>query len=166
MKSLARLVGVGLILVSGLGMFLVTMSTGEEAAVSCPLGDWLGLPTGQCQTLCGIDPGFIREARALAADLREQREGFASLLEDPQSADDAILAQSEKVIAAHNALERRVVRHLLLIRPHLTPAQHQRLMRLCAEGVRRGPDFRCNGGSDAERCPADHGGGCGLGEGG
>jgi rubredoxin len=140
--------GVGLVLVSGLGMFFVTLSTGEEADDRCPLGEWLDLPTEQCRPLCGVDPDFKAEARALAADLREQREAFASLLEDTQSTDEAILAQSEQVIATHDALERRVVRHILLIRPHLTPAQQQRLMGLCAEGIRQWPDYPCTRGPE------------------
>lgn len=161
MKSIVRFVGASLVLAFGVGMFLVTLSTGEEAVDTCPLGDWLGLPTGECRALCGVDPGFIAEARSLAADLREQREGFASLLEDPQSTDEAVLAQSEKVIAAHDTLERRVVRHLLLIRPHLSPAQQQRLMGLCAEGIRRGPDYHCRCGPEGDVGPAGGGTGCG-----
>jgi hypothetical protein len=162
MKSAARFVGLGLVLASGLGMFFVTLSTGQEAADRCPLGEWLGLPTEECRALCGVDPGFKAEARALAADLREQREAFASLLEDPQSTDEAILAQSEEVIAVHDALERRVVRHILLIRPHLSPARQQRLMGLCADGIRRWPDYPCACGREGGAAPACPEDGCGM----
>jgi len=142
----------------GVGAFIATVYSGDShpAGPRCPVGEWLRLPTDQCKTLCGADPGFRDEAADLADRLHEERQALASLLEDPATPGEQILDQVERVITAHAALERRVAQHLLAIRSHLTPAQQQRLLQFCAEAVRRGG---CRQSCSTGGC-ADAQGGC------
>lgn len=145
----------------GIGAFIATVYSGgaPSAGPKCPLGEWLSLPTDQCKTVCGADPGFRNEARDLADRKCQERLTLAALLEDPATPGDQILEQVERVIAAHAALERRVVQHLLAIRSHLTPDQQERLLRFCAESVRRGCCFKprgnCGGPAGEGGCPQD-----------
>ncbi|HUU91662.1 MAG TPA: periplasmic heavy metal sensor [Phycisphaerae bacterium] len=124
----------------GISAFIATVYSGgaPSAGPRCPLGDWLRLPTDQCKTVCDADPGFRGEAGDLADRKSQERLTLAALLEDPATPGDQILDQVERVIAANAALERRVAQHLLAIRSHLTPDQQGRLLRFCAESVRRG----------------------------
>lgn len=124
---------------------------------------WLGLTPPQHQVIHEADPDFDAEARALSARLCDQRRALAGMLEAPNVDDDAALAQVERVIEAHNALERRVARHVLAIRPHLDAGQQAQLLGLCARGLRRGAEA-CWG---SDRDAADpHIGGLGPGRGG
>lgn len=129
---------VGMSLVCGVGAFVATVwahgAFGPEKDAH-PLG-WLGLSEEQHQAIHTTDPTFDKEAIQLADELRQRRHGLAELLEAEDAADARILDQVELVIAAHNSLERRVAKHVLAIRKHLTPAQQKRLMGLCARQVR------------------------------
>jgi hypothetical protein len=86
--------------------------------------------------LVEADPDFSRQAATLKADLAEQRNALAVLLEAPDSSDEALMQQIERVIAAHDVLERRVAAHVLAIRKHLTASQAKQLMGLVAKCVR------------------------------
>ncbi|MBE3097534.1 MAG: hypothetical protein IMZ44_10465 [Planctomycetes bacterium] len=145
-----------LAVLAGVGVFAFTVYSGgrESPTDRCPLGKWLGLPADQCKAVCGVDPTFGDDVRALLEVLHSERKGLAGVLEDPATPDEHILEHMESVIAGHDALERRVARHVLLIRPHLTAEQQKRLMGLCASEVRRaGCAGRCAGG-----CPPAVGG--------
>jgi len=145
----------------GIGAFIATVYSGgaPSAGPKCPLGEWLRLPTDQCKAVCGADPGFRDEARDLADRKRQEQLMLAALLEDPATPGDRILEQVERVIGVHAALERRVAQHLLAIRSHLTPDQQERLLRFCAESVRRGrclkPRANCGGPAGEGGCPQD-----------
>ena len=123
---------VGLLaLAAGAGSFVAGRSVGQtlpapHAARTCPV---------ELDPSCN-DPDFHRQGATLRADLAEQRHALAGLLEDPASSDETLTRQVERVIAACDALERRVARHVLAIRRHLTPSQAKQLMGLVAEGVR------------------------------
>lgn len=150
MKRTALIVTIGLALAAGAGAFVAALGPADVVTGACgqvcPLGQWLGMPEPQCKAVCAVDPGFPDEARQLMDALARQREALAARLDDPAAADADILDLVEQVIAAHDALERRVARHILAIRPYLTADQARRLMGLCAQGVRqRG---RCAGCTD------------------
>lgn len=108
----------------------------EVRATVAALDRLLGLSEAQAQQVLAADPGFAAEQAALSAAVNEQREALASLLEDGEADADAVMVQLERVLAAQNALERRVTRHLLAVRPYLTEAQQRRLFQRCAQGVR------------------------------
>jgi len=162
MKRTLAIVTICLALAAGAGAFVMTLGpagTGPGACgAACPLGRWLDMPEPQCQAVCAADRGFSAEAPQLLDALARQREALAILLDAPASADRPILDQVEQVIAAHDALERRVARHILVIRPYLTSDQARRLMGLCAQGVRR--QGRCAGpqpGVSCNACPGSAG---------
>lgn len=149
-----QMIVVGLLaLAAGAGSFVVGRSLDQtpparHAARTCPAGlgtacndcnalaTCLGLSPSEAREMAEADPDFNGQAATLRADLAEQRDALAGLLEAPDSSDETLTRQVERVIAAHDALERRVARHVLAIRKHLTPSQAKRLMGLLAEGVR------------------------------
>lgn len=150
-----QMIAVGLLaLAAGTGSFVVGRGTGQatlapHTAGPCPAGlgpscndcdalsACLGLSASEARTMAEADPDFSRQAGTLRSEMARQRRALAELLEDPASSDEALTQQVERVIAAHDALERRVAGHVLAIRKHLTPDQAKRLMGLVAEGVRR-----------------------------
>jgi hypothetical protein len=85
---------------------------------------------------------FDEQAAELSARLDLAKDNLAKALEDDDATDARVLEHVESVIDAHNALERRVARHVLQIRDQLEPEQRKRLMGLCAEGVRAGQQHR------------------------
>ena len=152
----------------GLGSFFVTVAQVRHGAPATPLEHYLGLSAERAQLVQKADPAFSVEAERLSATLDTARDGLARLLETPSATDREILDQVEQVITAQDALERRVARHVLAIRPHLTPDQQKRLMGLCAHGVRQGGGSRWRGGRgerDAGGLGPGRGGGHGGGPG-
>jgi hypothetical protein len=81
---------------------------------------------------------FNKEADGLIENLQGEQKDLALAIEDPCTPDASILAQVEKVITAHEQLLNRVGEHITILRSELPAAQRQRLMGLCAEGL-RGP---------------------------
>lgn len=106
------------------------------------LDAWLSLRPEQVVQLSRVDPEFARQREKLESELAAERETLAEMFEDPTTADETILEQVETVIAAHNALERRVSAYLLALRPHLTDAQRTKLFSQCAESVREAGGWR------------------------
>jgi Spy/CpxP family protein refolding chaperone len=149
MKILKPLLVVALLVACGLASFLVTL----HASPKTPQGDgphvpqrrgrqhamavWLELDDAQAEAVQMADATFHSDSARLAETLTEERAKLAAALEDAAASDQAILDQVERVIAAGNALERRVARHVVAIRPSLTPGQQRKLMGLCAQNVRR-----------------------------
>jgi len=123
----------------GLGSFFATLGQQRttQGSMAAPLQRWLGLSEERARLVREADATFPDEAAELSEKLDAARHRLAELLEDPGASDDQIMVQVERVITAHDALERRVARHVLAIRPHLSAEQQKRLMGLCAHGVRR-----------------------------
>ena len=88
------------------------------------------------------DPEYHVQMRQLTEDMRRQRKELARLLEQPEVSDALVKEQSEKVLAAQSALERRVVDHVLKIRGKLAPERQALLFRMLARrlGDRRTPE--------------------------
>jgi Spy/CpxP family protein refolding chaperone len=119
------------------------------------LSKWLGLSERQQAEVGSVDAEFEADTLRLRNELAQARSELAAQLERTASTDAEILAQVERVITAHDALERRVAQHLVKLRPHLTVAQQKRLFDLCAEGVREAGGRRWRGGRGPEsRGPA------------
>lgn len=142
MVQTGKLVAVGVALAAGIVAFLATpkgdgRQGGQGQGGRGPVAEWLQLEPARAEAVQKADPGFDTESQGLTTGLNAEREKLAALLDDPKSADPQVLDQVERVIAAHNALERRVAKHVLAIRPHLTAEQQKRLMGQCASGVRR-----------------------------
>jgi hypothetical protein len=85
-----------------------------------------------------LEEKFDKEVDGLIENLLREQKSLASVIEDPCTPDESILAQAENIIAAHEHLLRRVGEHVATLRLELPGAQRKRLMGLCAE-VLRGP---------------------------
>lgn len=123
------------------------------------LGGWLRLMPDEVARLRAVDPAFATDRAALERSLADERDRLARLFEQPSTADGGILEQVERTIAAHDALERRVARYLLAVRPHLSDEQRSRLFERCARGVREAEGWRWRHGQSAIDSPERHGGG-------
>lgn len=136
----------GLAVLGVLSGFSATRSSGEPATrptqpaaggeQKLALYRWLNFSIEQADQVAAADPGFAAEAGQMEKSLVADRDKLASMLDDPGTGNPELEAQFERVIASHNALERRVAKHVLAIRPYLTAAQQKQLMGLCAQSVR------------------------------
>lgn len=104
---------------------------------SCAVDRWLSVTSEQRRQIQQLDPDFYNDVVAQRELLAEQRDRLATLLEDTDATNEEITEQVERSIALGNDLERRVTKHLLLLRKILTPDQQKRLFGLAASGVRR-----------------------------
>lgn len=118
-------------------------TTAAPCAMPCSQGTcckalvgWLNLSLEQTKQLSGIDSAFTEESRPLEDALFAEREKLAALFESAEATNESIQQQVDKVIAAGNALERRVAAHLLALRPYLNDDQRARLYQRCAKGIR------------------------------
>lgn len=123
------------------------------------IAGWLGLSRQQAADVLEIEAAFAADRTSLEAALQAERERLAFLFENRGTPDDEILQQVEAVIAAHDALERRIAKHLVTLRPHLTPEQTKRLFDRFAGGVRecRGPRWQQGLPADQTAGPGGHG---------
>jgi len=146
---------------AGVGSFLATRAVqpavaepqqeSEAADAQAPgrgrsLARWLELSRERQQAVEQADPDFPAQSAELLQTLGNERAKLAALLENLDTPDESILEQVERVIEAHDKLERRIARHVLAIRPHLTLAQQRELMSVCAGCVRQAIGWRmCQG---------------------
>jgi hypothetical protein len=113
-----------------------SQKTADQASVS-----WLAEAN---PSVIKLEEKFDKEVDGLIEDLLREQKSLASVIEDPCTPDETILAQDENVITAHERLLRRVGEHVATLRSKLPGAQRKRLMDLCAE-VLRGPIGRGGG---------------------
>ena len=142
----------GVSIVFAAAAFLLTIGAGpqSQAPKDPHLSGLLSLTDAQIKAMDRADPDFDQQAADLAKRLSDARGELATVLEDGDATDAQVLEGVEATIEAHNALERRVARHMLLVREHLEPQQRTRLMGLCAEGIRAGQQHRYRHGQNAE----------------
>jgi len=107
-----------------------SQKTADEASVP-----WLA---EAAPSVIEFEEKFNKEVDGLIEELLREQKSLASVIEDPCTPDESILAHAENVIAAHERLLRRVGEHVSTLRSKLPGAQRRRLMGLCAE-VLRGP---------------------------
>jgi hypothetical protein len=130
---------------------------GERQAERRPLVRWLGLDEDTARVVHELDPDFGIELHALRQAHDDERAKLAELFENPEVTDAELRTRIEAVIAAGNAVDRRVAEHLLLVRDHLTPGQQRKLFDLCADHVRQ--HRRRGWRNDAPHGPEDQRGG-------
>jgi hypothetical protein len=94
------------------------------------------------------DPNFETQCAALRDRLYAAHTDLAASLENAQSTEQELTAKVDALIDAHNALEKRVAQHIVLLRPQLSQRQLDQLCELCRGGaritgipVRTGPDL-------------------------
>ena len=91
----------------------------------------LGLDQEQARLLQEKDPDFEANSMNLRYILITERQKLLSLFENPDSGDNELLQQIEKLISTHSSIERRIAEHVLLLRPYLTVEQQKWLIGLC-----------------------------------
>ena len=92
----------------------------------------LELTLAQIDIAKELDPGFEHESQTLQEQVRTSLEQFAQQLESLETTAEEVRQHLNQYIAAHDQLERRNARHVVLIRSHLTPEQQKILVGLCA----------------------------------
>lgn len=148
-----------------------TPTTAASTERSAALEQWLQLTPQQTSELRGLDSTFAAEMSVLEARLTAERERLAAMFDNPTTPNDVLLKQVEAVIAAHDAVERRVAAHVIALRPHLTAAQQKQMFEKLASGVREGGYRWRHGQPEGEQRsrgggpPADRGRGRGRGRG-
>ena len=132
-----------IVVVSGVISFVGTriaaiglQKTGIEASVP-----WLA---EAAPSVIELEEKFNEEADGVIGDLLQEQKSLASVIEDPCTPDESIIAKTENVIAAHDSLLWRGGEHLATLRLELPGAQRRLLMDLCAEVI-RGPIRRGRG---------------------
>lgn len=130
-------------LLIGVVVFLLTAQAAPQPSNAPPMFNWLKLSSAQREAIQQQDPSFETDAAALGKTVSERRAALATLLENPDSTNEQILAQIDQVNEAEHALEKRVINYLLAVREHLTTDQQLRMMGLAANCVRgRGHGYR------------------------
>ncbi len=183
MKTPRTILLAALALACAAGSYWVTYAWQQPPATPAPTGaagrptrllDWLRLTPAQREAVRALEADFERDRAALEAELEASRSRLAAAFESGTTTDTELLAQVDAVLAAHQAVERRVAEYLVSLRPHLTPAQRTRLLGHFATGVREARGFRWRhgaadgldpgdgrgaGGPPADRGPGGRGGG-------
>jgi len=138
MKHLSVIGIVTAALISGATSYIFARYPSSEPAAQArqPMSQLLTLSAQQEQAINEAAPSFQTDAARLASDLDAVQENLACMLDDPAIDRQEAMATVEKMMLAHNALERRVAEHVLEVREHLEPQQRKALMGLMAERVR------------------------------
>jgi len=96
---------------------------GMRRAIRQRLAYGLELTETQVSLLNQEDTEFETETSQLRDMLLAERAKLLSMFEDSATTGDQLLQQIEGLIAAHSAIERRVVKHVLVLRSYLTGEQ-------------------------------------------
>ncbi len=104
---------------------------GMRRGIRHRLANCLKLDERQISLLHEEDADFETETDDLRNVLFAERARLLSMFEDGGSEDDQLLRQIEKLVTAHSGIERRIVRHVLVLRPYLTVEQQKWLIGLC-----------------------------------
>ena len=91
----------------------------------------LRLDEGQVNILRDKDSGFEADSTRLRDILVAERAALLALFENPESTDEELLQQIDRLILAHSQIERRIAEHVLVLRPYLTVEQQKWLIGLC-----------------------------------
>ena len=97
---------------------------------------FLNLDDQQAEKVRTADPEFRDDMMSIFQSMRQARSQFIEVLQNEEATDEQILTRLDDVLALNARMERRIVDHLLRIRPHLDAEQARRLMRLTAMHIR------------------------------
>jgi hypothetical protein len=95
------------------------------------LAQYLRLTDEQIRIGQEQDPEFETDSASLRDALLGERAKLLAIFENPATTNDDLLEQLDKLILTHSQIERRVARHVLILRPHLTADQQKWLIGLC-----------------------------------
>lgn len=95
------------------------------------LAQRLGLTDEQLLIIREKDPDFEADLTQMRNTLLTERATLLTMFEDAQTDNEDLLKQINKLVSAHSQIERRIARHLLVLRPHLNTEQQKWLIGLC-----------------------------------
>ena len=148
-----HIVLVMLLVATAVGSFVSTRA--QKPVTGQPgLCRWLNVSGQQRRHLNQTGAGFNCEAQELASAYQRERGKLAALVADPNSLEDQIQTQAQAVIESNNALVRRVVERILVVREHLTEEQRRQFTGFCGGAMRgqgRGPQNRFGPGPTGPR---------------
>ena len=105
----------------------------------CGLTRKLQLTEDQLTIAAQKDPAFEQEVQQLQSRLLTERQALLSLLESQQEPNGQVSEQIERIITAHNALEKRLISYVVIMREHFTAEQQKRLIGLCQRNCSTAP---------------------------
>ncbi|MFC1635647.1 hypothetical protein ACFL5Z_12470 [Planctomycetota bacterium] len=91
----------------------------------------LGLTDEQILIIQEKDPDFEADLIQMRNTLLAEREELLNSFEDARTSNKELLTHINKLVSAHSQIERRIARHLLVLRPHLNTEQQKWLIGLC-----------------------------------
>jgi hypothetical protein len=77
------------------------------------------------------DPNFETDLARMRNTLSAERSELLNAFENDQTSNEQLLVQINKLVSTHSRIERRIARHLLVLRPHLSAEQQKWLIGLC-----------------------------------
>jgi len=83
------------------------------------------------------DPDFEADLTQMRNTLLAERAELLHVFEDARTGNEALLNQIDTLVSAHSQIERRIARHLLVLRPHLNAEQQKWLIGLCRHSQER-----------------------------
>jgi len=99
------------------------------------LADSLRLTREQSTWIHQQDPNFEEQCTVLRDRLYEAHTNLLASLEDAQMTEQELAAKVDALIEAHDALEKRVAQHIVLLRPQLSQEQRNQLGGLCSRNA-------------------------------
>ncbi len=123
---------------AGLASFHLTRNNTDEIQPSLqqPMCKWLALSNDQNKLIDDVDSNYQNDVALMYNQYSDQRRQLALLLDQPDSSDSQITAQSNLVIESHNRLIKRIFGHIITVKQYLTPDQYRQLMNLCSNIIR------------------------------
>ena len=97
----------------------------------------LGLTGEQMLIIQEKDPDFEADLIRMRNTLMTEREELLNAFEDARTSNQELLEQINALVLAHSQIERRIARHLLILRPHLNAEQQKWLIGLCRHSQER-----------------------------
>lgn len=104
---------------------------GQQRRQRGRLAQRLGLTDEQITIIQEKDPDFETDLTQMRNTLLAERAELLNIFEDARTSNEKILDQINKLVSAHSQIERRIARHLLVLRPHLNAEQQKWLIGLC-----------------------------------
>jgi len=101
------------------------------------LAQRLGLTDEQVSIIQEKDPDFEADLTQMRNTLLAERAELLNVFEDARTGNEELLNQIGKLVSAHSQIERRIARHLLVLRPHLNAEQQKWLIGLCRHSQER-----------------------------
>jgi hypothetical protein len=91
----------------------------------------LGLTDEQIFVIQEKDPDFEADLIQMRNSLLTERAELLNAFEVARTSNEELLNQIDSLVSAHSQIERRIARHLILLRPHLNAEQQKWLIGLC-----------------------------------